>query len=105
MSAPISDTLAATAPEVQLLQSQDDLKILAVSGQAGQTMPRHRCSHAAFMRVMAGEVSLNLADQPPRRLVAGEHFLIPAMHWHDLQLVQASQLQVLMQTNAKIFFA
>lgn len=93
---------------IQPAQIQDDLKRVMVRGTAGQLLPRHACSHAAFLLVQAGQIALSLefeAGVQTFELAAGDFFLIPASTWHHLKWLQEGVLQVVLSSSADIRFA
>jgi quercetin dioxygenase-like cupin family protein len=79
-------------------------KILNVSLELGEAMPWHTATSDAFVIARKGKGKVTFADREVV-LSAGDTLLIPALHRHKMDVIEAFSSSVILEPEAKIEFA
>ena len=95
--------IAAAPPDLAItrttLRESAQLLVQRVTAPAGAVLARHAHPGRETTRILAGAISLECADAPPRLLTAGDQFEIPAGAPHALRILAAARLEVTYTTT------
>lgn len=93
-----------TIPQMSILQTGKEYKILRVSGEKGSQMPAHFCTKEAIIIVQEGIALLKLTAQDIH-LKKNDSAIIPAGELHTLIVQENFQATVIMGIDSDIKFA
>lgn len=90
-------------PQTTMLQAGKLFKVLRVSGNKGNAMPEHYCTHEAVITVQKGAVILKISgtEYPIRQ---NQSFIIPTGEPHSLKIEEDFEANVIMKIDAEIKF-
>lgn len=92
-----------TRPEMRILKTGKQFKILKVTGLKGMVMPSHFSSKEAVVIVLKGEAILKLAEMEIH-IKANQPAIIPAGELHTLFIQEDFEAEVIMEVDAEIKF-
>ncbi|MGB3077936.1 MAG: hypothetical protein WBB31_02570 [Saprospiraceae bacterium] len=90
-------------PQISILETGKEYKILRVTGAKGCQMPQHISTKEAIIIVYEGEAILKLGSREiPLRV--NEPFIIPALAAHSLFITEDFAAHVIMAVESEIKF-
>lgn len=90
-------------PEMSILETGREYKVLHVTGAKGSQMPPHLSTKEAIIIVYEGEAILQL-DSLDIHLIMNEPFIIPALASHSLFITEDFAAHVIMAVDSEIKF-
>ncbi|MEP6793302.1 MAG: cupin [Saprospiraceae bacterium] len=90
-------------PQINILETGKEYKILRVTGAKGCQMPPHISTKEAIIIVYEGEALLKLGNKEIH-LVVNEPFIIPALASHSLFITEDFAAHVIMSADSEIKF-
>lgn len=92
-----------TKPQMSILKSGKEYKILNVTGVKGAQMPPHYSTKEAIIILLNGEALLKMEGKDIR-LLPGEFIIIPAAEPHALYIKEDFEANVIMAIDSEIKF-
>ncbi|MEO6884508.1 MAG: cupin domain-containing protein [Bacteroidia bacterium] len=93
-----------TKPEVVLLKTGNNFKVLEVKGIAGMEMPEHHTTNEATLLITEGSAVLKM-DGKDILLQKDEVFFVPANKKHSLLIKTKFKARVVMAKDCAIEFS
>lgn len=91
-------------PTIQTKYSNQDIKVLDISGKKGDVLPDHKTNFDAILKIEKGQILFTTHERSENYLT-GDYKLIPAHVMHNLSFAEDSELTLILMAKSKMQFA
>lgn len=92
-----------SSPQMVILDIGTSFKVLQITGSKGMSMPQHFSTKEAVITILKGTATLSMSGNN-YSLKEHESMIIPAGEKHSLQINEAFQAHVIMESDSQVKF-